>query len=311
MTWHYLWTNQNLMSDSDKYDNAQEIWNRLVDYYGWTPEATAGVISNFEHEGILNPAQWQIGKTIGDWYDKYTGLGLGQWTPPSKLGNYCGGNTESAISDGDKQIDFTVSEESQWVQRVNSVGYSSYYEMGGIPFIQSIQQYSLSGYEPEDMATCWCACWEGCGKQYFHSTYNSRRTRARYWYEEFGGQQSGYGIYITVIGNGTATAIPSRGEANDPIELRCIPNAPDTLVSIDARDPDGMSIALEQTEVQTFAMKPYDITITVTFTGELPDPPMPVFKWYRNKMPLWMMNKRKRDYYIKEINKSQKGESQW
>lgn len=294
------------MSDSDKYDNAREIWDRLTVRYGWTEEAAAAVISNFEHEGILNPGQWQIGKTIDDWNGAKTGLGLGQWTPPSKLGDYCGGYTESAVCDGDKQIDFTVSESGQWVQRVNSNGYSAYYERGGIPYITSISQFSQSTRATEDLATCWCACWEGCGKKQFNDTYTSRRSRAAYWLGQFSGSSTGYAISIYVSGNGTATASPSRADAGDPILLRCIPNGSDALLSIDARDPQGMSIALYQQEVQTFTMKPYNIVIYVTFTGATPDPPsptpQPTAKWWKKKMPLWMMLDR-RKYYL-ETHKS-------
>ena len=285
---------------TDKYENAYECWNRLVNTYNFTQESAAAIIGNFQSEGLLNPAQWQIGSTIGDWYNDNVGLGLGQWTPPHKLGDYCGGNTESAISDGDKQIDFTVTNTGQWVQRVNARGYSTYYGAGGIPYITSIAQFGQSHLMPEDLATCWCACWEGCSRSEFRRTYNTRRDRARYWYDEFAGSQSDYHVYITSSGDGVATATPNHAPDGTSILLECIPNGSEQLLLIDARTPQGYSFALYQQQVQTFIMPQYDLFIDVQFSGSTPTPPTPPPYSERKKMPLWMMLMQKRKSYIME-----------
>lgn len=302
MSWHYNWTNQpSALNSSEVYENAYECWQRFTTVYGWTQEATAAVIANFQSEGALNPCQWQYYSTIGDWDNDRVGLGLGQWTPPSKLADYMGGRAESYIADGNRQIDFTVSNSGQWVQRVNASGYSSFYGASGIPYITSIAQFSASHLMPEDLATCWCACWEGPSRTNFRESYTTRRTRARNWYNEFGGSQSGYGIFCTVVGNGTAVAIPPRVEEGEDIVLKCIPNDNDQLVSIDGRTATGMSVALLQQEVQTVTMHNFDIFVTATFTGDTPEPPTPPPYAERKKMPLWMMVNRRRGNYIMEL----------
>lgn len=286
MAWHYLWTNTDSMPWADKYENAEEIWDLLINTYGWTEEASAAVIANFQSEGALNPAQWQIGSTIGEWDNTSTGLGLGQWTPPSKLGDYCGGNTQEDISDGDKQVEFTVTEPSQWVQRINSAGNSKYYGYQGLLYITSIDEFSQSTESPEDLATCWCACWEGCSKKAFQDTYTTRRENARYWYDEFAGGQTGYTITIKIVGNGTVTKSKSRADAGEYVDIEAFPNGTDTFVEWSV---DSGGITLNPTDnPQTFEMPNEPVIITAEFTGETPQPPLPT-PYYRPKhMPIWM-----------------------
>lgn len=287
MSWHYIWTNQDVMSESDKYDNAEEIWDLLVNTYGWTEESAAAVLGNFQYEGLMNPAQWQIGSTIGDWYDNATGLGLGQWTPPSKLGDYCGGNTQAAISDGDKQVEFTVTNSGQWVQRINSRGYSVYYQYRDLLYITSISDFSQSTEDPEDLATCWCACWEGCSRKAFDDSYHGRRNAARYWYEEFKGGVTGHTITIKIEGNGTATATPARANVGDIVTISASANDNDSFIEWTVETGNITIDPLIST--QTFIMPDERVIITAEFTGETPVEPLPQKYYYgEHKMPIWM-----------------------
>lgn len=282
MAWHYDWSNTDSMSWSDKYENAEEIWDLLINTYGWTEEASAAVISNFQHEGLLNPAQWQIGSTIGDWDNKYVGLGLGQWSPASKIGDYCGGRDRSHIENGAKQVECTVSVAGQWVQRVNSQGYSRFYGYSNIPYYRSISDFSQATDDPEDLATCWCACWEGCSKQAFKDTYTIRREDARYWYEEFRGGVTGYPIVIKIVGNGSAIATPSRGIAGTSITIRATPNGNDTFIGWTVIH-GGITLNFSQNP-QTFIMPNNSVTLYAEFTGVTPQPK----PFYTSKrMPLW------------------------
>ena len=289
MTWHYIWTNQlGALTSAQIYDNAKEIWDLLTGTYNFTEQAAAGVIGNFQYESQMNPAQWQYGKTIGDWDNKTTGLGLGQWTPPSKLGDYCGGNTQAAISDGAKQVQFTATNSGQWVQRVNSRGYSDYYGLNGILYFTSIAEYSQATNEPEDMATVWCACWEGCGKKYFQDTYNGRREAARYWYDMFSGSSTGgWVISFQIEGNGVATAVPSRATAGTSILITATPASGETFL--------GWSVAQSTAVVdptlnpQSFLMVDSPVVLVARFTGITPEPPEPYWrKTKEKKMPIWM-----------------------
>lgn len=300
MTWHYNWTaGYNALNQQEREDNATEIYNLLTNTYGFTAESASAVISNFEHEGELNPGQWQHGSTIGDWNNDYVGLGLGQWTPPNKIGSYCGGNTESAVCNGDKQVECTVTQSGQWVQRVNSSGYSNYYSIGGIPYITSISEFSQSTLDPEDLATCWCACWEGCSRKAFRDSYNIRRQDARKWYNFFGGTQGGYPIHITNVGNGYGEAsinerIVTRAEAGETVRIDAVPYDNDYFVIWTADYPSSLQIVDVTSRNTTFVMPASKVDLTATFTGETPPtpppyPPQPVFGHAkRHKMPIWM-----------------------
>lgn len=287
MSWHYIWTNQDVMSESDKYDNAEEIWDLLVNTYGWTEESAAAVLGNFQYEGLMNPAQWQIGSTIGDWNSKTTGLGLGQWTPPSKLGDYCGGNTEAAISNGPKQVEFTVTNSGQWVQRINQQGYSRYYHYSDLLYITSISEFSQSTEEPEELASCWCACWEGCSRKAFDDSYNDRRNAARYWYEEFKGGVTGHTVTIKIEGNGTAEANPVRAEDGESVSITATPNGNDSFIGWTVET--GNITIDPNDDSQTFTMPNERVILIAEFTGETPVEPLPD-KLYLGeyRMPIWM-----------------------
>lgn len=285
MTWHYNWTNQaNSLSWSEKYENAEEIWDLLTNTYGWTEEAAAAVISNFQHEGLLNPAQWQIGSTIGTWESRRVGLGLGQWTPASKIGDYCGGRDQAHIEDGAKQIQCVIDDPyGQWVQRVNSSGYSRYYGVGGIPYITSISNFAQSTLDPEDLATCWCACWEGPSKTGFENSYNLRREDARYWYEEFRSGVIGHAILININGNGSAEAVPARTIAGTRVTITAIPNDSDTFIGWDVIQGN---ININPTlNPQGFTMPLENVVLQANFTGATP---LPIFHKEPHRMPLWM-----------------------
>lgn len=285
MTWNYNWTNQaNSLSWSEKYENAEEIWDLFINTYGWTEEAAAAVISNFQHEALLNPAQWQIGSTIGTWESRRVGLGLGQWTPASKIGDYCGGRDQVHVEDGAKQIQCVIDDPyGQWVQRVNSNGYSRYYGVGGIPYITSISNFAQSTLDPEDLATCWCACWEGPSKTGFENSYNVRREDARYWYEEFRSGVIGNAVLINISGNGSAQAVPSRAIAGTRITITAIPNDNDTFIDWDVIQGN---ISINPTlNPQSFTMPLGNVVLQANFTGATP---LPTFHKESHRMPLWM-----------------------
>ena len=293
MTWHYNWTNHlGALNSREKYDNAQECYNLLVHTYGWTPQAACAVIGNFENEGGLNPCQWQGGYSIGDWNN--AGRGLGQWTPASKLADYMGGRTQADIANGAKQIKFTVETPAQWVQRVNSSGYSSYYNTGNIPYYTSINAFSQATDPTEDLATCWCACWEGCTRSAFRQTYTKRRSDAMRWYNEFSGSGTGdYHVFVSSTGNGTAYAAPTSHDAlvGETFTVYAIPFGTDTLLDITAHEAHGTSVAVVVAEQHTYDATnfPYDVWFEVTFSGDTPTPPPPPPPQEKLKhLPIWM-----------------------
>lgn len=57
---------------------AKQVWDFLVSR-GWTKQSVAGILGNIQSESGLNPDIWS-----GD-----GGYGLVQWTPGSKLIDWC------------------------------------------------------------------------------------------------------------------------------------------------------------------------------------------------------------------------------
>ena len=92
---YYFGNNSPLVSDGYKarkasgmgseYQNAQYIYDYFVSR-GFTPEATCGMIGNFQAESSIQPAIWEYG--MPQWGPK-TGYGIAQWTPATKLTTWC------------------------------------------------------------------------------------------------------------------------------------------------------------------------------------------------------------------------------
>ena len=68
-----------------EYQNAQYIYDYFVGR-GFTPEATCGMIGNFQAESSVQPDIWQYG--MPQWGPE-TGYGIAQWTPATKLTDWC------------------------------------------------------------------------------------------------------------------------------------------------------------------------------------------------------------------------------
>ena len=140
MGWTYLWTSgYTHFTEAEKQENAQLLWDGIKSF-GWSDAAIAGAMGNFEYEsgGQFNLGQWQHGYSVGDWDNDKCGLGLGQWTPPSKLADFCGGRTEAACCNGDKQCEF-IATGDQWLNSlVNPDGYSKYYGFSGVPYFNNL-----------------------------------------------------------------------------------------------------------------------------------------------------------------------------
>ena len=181
MSWIAVWTNRapSASGYNGLTNNAEIVYDLLTNTYGWTHQAACGVIANLQSESAINPAQWQIGKTIGDWDDEYTGLGIGQWTPPSKIGDVVG-RTQADYMDGDAQVAFLVSNEGQYsTYYLNPDGTSSYYGMSGLPYLTSIAQFSQSTASVQSLAAVWAICWERPRASTAH--IDTRQRNASYW----------------------------------------------------------------------------------------------------------------------------------
>lgn len=182
MSWHYVTTDSagwTTPHSAEQEDNAREIWNILVGLNNWTENAVAGVLGNMQHESFLNPGQWEIGYN----YSMLNGMGLGQWTPATKVSDYVGSTNRDDMADGTKQIGLLLSTPSQWsTYFLNPDGSSTYYNETGLPYIDNMGDYSLSNESITDLTKLWAICWERPGSTQYQNSISDRIQDAQYWY---------------------------------------------------------------------------------------------------------------------------------
>lgn len=187
MTWHYVTTDApgwTTPYSNDQQDNAGEIWATLVTKYGWTENSASAVLGNFQAESYINPGQWEIGYN----YSMSRGMGLGQWTPATKISNYIGSADRDAMADGAKQMMLLLSNPSQYsTHYLNPDGTSNYYNESGLPYITSMDDFSHSTANVDVLTKVWAICWERPGSSYYQSSIGSRITHAEHWYTTFTG----------------------------------------------------------------------------------------------------------------------------
>lgn len=70
------------LTQAEQEINATYIYNYLGSR-GWTVNAIAGMLGNFESESTINPGRWQGDVETG------AGWGLAQWTPSEKYTDWC------------------------------------------------------------------------------------------------------------------------------------------------------------------------------------------------------------------------------
>jgi murein DD-endopeptidase MepM/ murein hydrolase activator NlpD len=118
------------LNNSQKLNNAQLVANHFI-ATGWTPNAISALCGNMSGESTLNPNLYEQGYN----HSLTRGYGLVQWTPATKLMNWCSANSLD-WSDGDAQlsrIDYEQLNKIQWISK------SSYNYMSFNQFTQSTQ----------------------------------------------------------------------------------------------------------------------------------------------------------------------------
>ena len=282
MAWQYSWTNRAGFTGTT--NNADIVYSLLTNDYGWTHQAACAVLANLQAESYINPSQWQIGSTIGDWDDSQTGLGLGQWTPPRKLANYVGSTDQSAYRDGDIQVQFLVSDESQWNNHyLHPDGSAPYYDIDYAPYYTSIASFSQATEAPALLALTWMACWERPSAAYSHK--DTRQANAIHWDERY--SQSGYSTNIIIQGQGNAYATPTRAQTGTSVTITAIPNNGN---SFQGWLIDSGGIILDQPvgiTPNSFTMGTDNVTLYAIFTDD-PVPPTPTGSYKEKRTPIWM-----------------------
>ena len=286
MPWSYVWGSG--YYSVDVTNNAQLVYDNLINQ-GVTLEATCAIIGNWQYESGLNPGQWQHGYSVGDWGS--AGLGMGQWTPASKLADYIGSYAETDVADGDNQLAYFLATPSQWsTYYLNPDGSSSYYGLSGLPYIDNLNDFLHSTEDTQTLATLFMVCWERCNKNYQH--LDTRKSYAQYWYDYFGGTSTAHTIRISTTGSGTASASAYRADSGTTILLSAVPSSGETFYgwtvtsgNITIDDPTATSTF--------FVMGTENVNIRARFSGTAPpDPPSPPAPTQttakRKHMPIWM-----------------------
>lgn len=134
------WIAKNSYLTETEMQNNARIIHRYLHNLGWTLNAIAATIANFECESTISPARWQS----GNYGNMSGGYGLAQWTPVTKFSNWAGGDWET---NHDKQLDFLKyhfeNPSEQWLKR------SPYRDW-------SFSQYAASTADPYTLACVFC-----------------------------------------------------------------------------------------------------------------------------------------------------------
>lgn len=202
-----------VLSQEQMQVNAKFIWQYMHNKYGWTLNATAGMLANAEAESTINPARPQNNAVNNKWYpsvpgytgdaptptDTWYGFGLFQITPyaaftgrrenPYTYGNWAmdRGYRFSWATGGtggkmEPQLDWLMSgaPEHPYYNSADPGNQAKWYAHGSSPFSAATPAiYGKSTASPEDCARTFYWNMERSGA----GTPGTRPTLARKWYD--------------------------------------------------------------------------------------------------------------------------------
>ncbi|WP_066869735.1 phage tail tip lysozyme [Clostridium mediterraneense] len=183
--------------------NAKQIYN-FFKGNGWTEEAIAAVLGNFQQESSLNPNEWQSG--MQPWGSE-TGYGLAQWTPIQTLITYCDGY---GITDYD-----TLSGQCQCIQDEVENGDGQYIAKPG--YEMSFEEFTQSTNSVNYLTEAFMINYERPGAP----DLSNRQTYANGWYEFFNGENisSNTGNSGNTSNTGSGTYITYTVKAGDSLSV--------------------------------------------------------------------------------------------
>lgn len=161
------------LGQADQDNNAKCMWDYLKNI-GWSIHAVSAVAGNFSRESNLNPGIWQNldeGNTSG-------GLGLGQWTPATKLINWASG-AGLEWKNGNNQCRFLDENADQW----HTSGRPG--PVTGTPII-SWDEFKKSNLDVNTLTQYFYVWWED--PSYSDDTLPNRQTDAAHFYELLSGE---------------------------------------------------------------------------------------------------------------------------
>lgn len=171
------WIYGNRLLNIDEREN-----NAFLTYYyllnkGWTLEAIAGILGNFDLDSSINPAYWE--DTV---IAIANGYGLSQWKPSTDFTTYA--NQQGwALDDGYKQLDFIDLDPT--LLYIPTQAYS-----------ETLAQYKVLTQSAEYCATVWFNNYKRTGI----ASVDDRKRRARYYYELLKGDNPPFNPGSDIVG---------------------------------------------------------------------------------------------------------------
>lgn len=153
------------LSLSQMQDNATYIFSYLSSK-GWSKNAICGMLGNMQIESTINPGIWQN----LDEGNTSLGVGLIQWTPATKLIDWCEseGLVYSEMDSNLKRILYEVENNIQWIA-------TSEYNF-------SFKEFTTSTKTPSYLASAFLKNYERAGVE----VESERQENAVYWYNYLG-----------------------------------------------------------------------------------------------------------------------------
>lgn len=156
----------------------------VVDYLtslGWSSEAILGTIVNMDAESGINPQIWE-GLTV----DTSGGYGLVQWTPATKLIDWCN-SSGLDYTDGNAQLERVNYESRNSIQWFEN-GYLPDSRMPDLPYAPPVTFAQYTQLNDAVLATkYWLAYYEHPAWEYMLSRYNSANSDVALWRERLDG----------------------------------------------------------------------------------------------------------------------------
>ena len=156
--------NRYLTRDEMHQNAAYVYW--YLSQRGWTANAIAGMLGNMEVESSINPFIWQ--KLDEGNFDG--GFGLVQWTPATKLTNWCS-NNGYAYWEMDSQLERLIWEQ----ENENDQFYSADTQYAGMSFTD----FKNSELSPYELGMIFLVCYERPA----NPNQPARGENAEYWYK--------------------------------------------------------------------------------------------------------------------------------
>lgn len=171
------------ISKQAQNQNALEIY-RFFTAQGWSLPAVCAMLGNMVCESGINPGRWEGRSNLSSLSLSYRlnnlGFGLVQWTPASKLKNWCDDRGLDYTSGGAQcqRIEYERQNAAQWGKNP----YAYHFGYTNAPPI-SFSQFSTSDDDLGKLTTYWALYYERPAEKYFKSSLPDRKKYAEYFYK--------------------------------------------------------------------------------------------------------------------------------